>query len=101
MRVKTLKECEGDPPPPPSDVLGLSYSFALADTAEAICCDVLNFPPGDSRVANNSIARIGEPKSVPLSGYCWSRFCFLILTSHMVTYLHILEFAFIIVHQEE
>lgn len=86
IRKKTPEECEEVTfqctvilPPPSllfsSNDLGLSYSFAFADTAEDISCDVLHFPLEDSRAANNSIAKIGEPKSGLSSGYrlslCW------------------------------
>lgn len=89
-----IKECEGVvfqravPPPPSSfsNVLGLSNSFAIADTAEEVGCDVLNFPLEDSRAANNYL--FNTDKS--LVSFSFSH-------PHMV-HLPFLEFAFQIVH---
>lgn len=90
-----IKECEGvifqcavilSPLLSSSNVLGQSYSFAFADTAEVISCDVLHFPLEDSRAANNSIAKIGEPESILSSGYCLFVYCFLIPTWYIYPY---------------
>lgn len=69
------------------NVLGLSYNFAFADTAEEMSCDAFHFPLEDSRAATNLTTKTCEPKSA-LSKWL-SLPSFLVFPSSNGTFTHI------------